>query len=241
MRLRRKLQSLTIVLSSCSWGAGVWATPEDGSYGLIHGGACEYLREAGYSVINLSGPGSDPWALYHYLHAFTVCNQHLDLSIYYLQSDITRSWPYIGAEVTDDINADVENAYHRHYEKMNEMAQTFHSRIKIIGGLTDVIVDLSRYPHLELLHPSICQIIDPRIELTGLVDFHRVETFLLENYERHKKSLTDTLEKSLARRDFWKSRADYFWPDGQHLNWQGHKLLAEIMIESEKKHADEKV
>lgn len=224
---------MTIVISSCSWGAGEWSMNSDSSlYQISHPGVTQYLFEAGHDVVNLSVPGGDPMGMLWSLSAFMECNKHKTLDIYVIQTDIGRSMPWSNMLQDDSVSLvdAVDRLYYEYYQSLDQSAKKNNLKIKLIGGLTDITTDLSALTNLEILSPSWCQMIDPSIPLIKLVDQVGI-TFLENTYKNRKSEILRFVEESLDRQAFWNSHPDMFHPDGIHPNRQMHRLLSDFILE----------
>jgi len=227
----RKFPRMTFVISSCSWGAGEWGTDTGGQYKLLHGGVVQYLCDNGYDAINLSVPGGDPMGMLWSLQAFMQCNQHKCLDIYVIQSDIGRSMQWCDTSEDIPVYDLIDRLYYEYYRSLDQAAKKYNLSIKLIGGLTDITVDVSDFTNLEILAHSWCQMIDRSLAPVKLVDEVGI-TFLEKNKGHRKSEILSLVEQALARREFWKSRPDMFYPDFQHPNRSMHQQLCNFILEN---------
>jgi hypothetical protein len=207
----------TIIIIGDSWPAGVWGHDNE----IIEMGISKFYLDHGYHIINLSQPGADPFGLLYPLDAFLRVNFNLDIeSVFYFQTDIMRSFDFI--KRFSNLSDTVDNGYQDLYSRLNDIAKKNNKIVNIIGGLTDVTIDLSTYDNLNLLLPSWCQLFDQSISTVRLMDQEKFE-FLHHHYPKHQ--ILPYLEETNARYDFFDQRKDIFWPNKTHPNVLGHKIL----------------
>lgn len=212
----------SIIITGCSWGAGVWSH-DHLSYRIIHGGISQMLTDYGYNVINLSQPGSDNLGLLYPLDAALRINQHHNIvNVFFIQTDIIRS-PFLQTQDISEIN----DLYIDLYTKLNQIGIKNNMVIDVIGGLTDVTVDLTIFKHLNLVCQSWSQLIDSTLPLTPVTDCRDLEEAIKYNKFLPKEKLMLLTESALARMDFIKDNQNWFYPDGMHPNKQAHQLLFE--------------
>lgn len=234
MRLRRKFPGLkTILITGCSWSAGVWGKDSNDHYGLLDSGLAGLYVENGFDVVNLSCPGGDPWGLLAPLDNFLWTNPHRKIDhIYYFQTDIGRSFAHQELPIERfnyDFDLAINFMYYKLYERLNEIAQQRRVKIKVIGGLTDVTVPFRLFGSLELVVPSWCQLIDPELPLVKIVDPMSL-CWLTDRFSSRKSQLLSLLEQGTGRLDYMKNNKKWFWPDGGHPNTRAHEKLFDYLI-----------
>ena len=218
----------SIIITGCSWSAGVWSN-DHLSYRIIHGGISQMLTDHGYNVINLSQPGSDNWGLLSPLDAALRVNPHHNIvNVFFIQTDIIRS-PSLQTPTNLRTLAisEINNLYIDLYTKLNQIGIENNMVIDLIGGLTDVTVDLTIFKHLNLACQSWSQLIDSTLPLTPVTDCRGLEEAIRYTNFLPKEKLTLLTESALARMDFIKDNQNWFYPDGKHPNKQAHQLLFE--------------
>jgi hypothetical protein len=229
----------TTLITGCSWGCGEWAVI-DGIYGLCNPGFAQFFNSPTCYPINLSRPAGNPYEITLALETFLKVNSQMDIDkIFYLQTDIGRSWsgPKISQilETTlakNDYNFElaIEACYHYVYRHLNDIAAARQQKIYVIGGLTDVIIDFEQYKNLEIALDSWCHLLDPDLPLTGLVDVRGID-YLNRQFQQHQTQILPLIEKANQRWNFYNTRKDVFYPDGIHPNRYGHQLLFNYLKE----------
>ena len=220
----------TIVITGCSWGAGEWSSSSTG-YEVSHPGISQNFVEVGYNVVNLSQPGSDPYGLLFPLDAFLKVNIHLDIAyVFYIQTDISRVLNFKEIPFSESCNQSIKKEYLCLYEKLNHIAKTNNKKISVIGGLTDVDVNLTQFSSLELALQSWCRLIDPKAPLTTAI---AVEYFTkIKSFKDQKTEIIQMIDRSLERQNLWESNPSFFWPDGRHPNRKGHHKLFDYLMKN---------
>jgi len=225
----------TVLITGCSWGAGVWGKDSNGDYGLLDSGLTRFYLENGFDALNLSFPGGDAWILLQQLDNFLWTNPHRKIEhIYYIQTDIGRNFAHKEFPIERfnyNFDSAVDFMYYKLYESLNEIAQRRRVKIKIIGGLTDVTVPFQLFDSLELVVPSWCQLIDPELPSVRLVDPESL-SWLTERFSLHKSQLLSLLEQGTNRLDYMNNNKKWFWPDGGHPNVQAHEKLFDYLIKN---------
>jgi len=235
----------TLIIAGCSWGAGEWGAQPDGNHGVIHPGLTEFLSCQGYNVINLSHPGSGMNHLLTVLKPFLQLNSHLNIArVFVIQTDLGRDFPgtvpfsnndtptkdyFLSSTGEFDILNGIKTLWLNYYKTLNMIAKNYDVIIDIIGGLTDVIVDLSKFDHLKCISTSWPRLMDPlapncKLERTGI-------QWLDKNFPDQKEEILPYAENVLHRQNYWKSRPDLYYPDEFHPNRNGHKILSDYIVD----------
>lgn len=218
----------TVLITGCSWAAGVWGLDSNGNHNILDSGLTRLYLENGFDVVNLSSPGGDAWGPRHFLENFLQTNPHRKIEyIYYVQTDIGRSFAHKEFPIERfDYNFEsaIDFMYNKLYESLNEVAQQRRVKIKVIGGLTDVTVPFQSFDSLELVVPSWCRLIDPELPLVRLADPESL-SWLTDRFSLYKSQLLDLLEKGTDRLVYMDRNKEWFWPDGNHPNIRGHEKL----------------
>ena len=219
----------TIIITGCSWACGEWDTV-NGHYGLSHQGLTQYYLDAGYNCINLAQPGGNIMGLWYTLNAFLKVNTHLDIKqVIYIQTDCGRSFKNLELNAllqdkSKSLTGIIDYCYQIFYDKLNDIAPTYNTKVSVVGGLTDVTTDLTPYTNLDLAVPSWVRLIDPAQPLTSLVDQTSID-FLTQHCPHRKSEILDLLDAALARRDYFDQNPKIFYPDWRHPNRYGHQIL----------------
>jgi hypothetical protein len=219
----------TILILSCSWGAGEWGVTESGHYDVLHPSLTEYLQGE-YDALNLSQPGGDLSGFVRLFDKIIRFNPHKQFLPVLIQTDITRSFSFReflinpGEKVLDFLN----RFYLEIYKEFNDRAEKLGTTLYVIGGLTDVTVDLRSFRNLKLLSPSWCSLIDPSVPLTPVVDVEGID-YLNWKYQDRRDQLLHIIELADQRWKFFDKYPQFFQPDGQHPNRDMHRILADYL------------
>lgn len=161
----------TLILVGCSWFCGEWEL--DGTkLQLCHPGMTEYLS-SDYHVINLSRGGASNWQSLYALENYLVVNRprQENFTVVVGQTDPMR------AKVGEFYNVDYHQVIGRahnfsqlnqelaeiFYIKLAALARRFQLRPQLVGGLSDVDVDVAELysESFDVLVPSWIQLLDP--------------------------------------------------------------------------------
>jgi len=217
----------TIIIAGCSWGAGAWKNSN-----LVHSGLAHYIQDIGYNVINISQPGLGPFSILQPIDNLLYVNkQFLNIEhIFILQSDIGRDlipydrftsitkWKFREFDGTD-LNNNIKHLYSDFYNKLNFSAEQRQIKISLIGGLTDLVMDVSQdFPYLDFVVPSWIKLMHPEAQT---VHIHE-----LENIPETHKDKTQMLPLLDASNSIFRLfRDSNYFPDNLHPDEHGHKIL----------------
>jgi hypothetical protein len=245
-----------ILIAGDSWGAGEWPQRYSGPKNTLHGGVSQYLSENGKEVINLSRAGASNIEIISSLQLFFDSNtnkyltdpitDNLGQGVFVFQSE----WYRVIAPITPSnqsesdfiskVDTEMPHRYaHRFYHALKDIAQKHRVRINLIGGSSDVVwLDdfEEQFPGLHV----VCQ------SLTNLCvhDNHRIDQAYLggisfQAAELLKKRRNDTkmveflesmINQTFERSELWNQYNQWFWPDGKHVNRQGHQKLYDFLL-----------
>jgi len=221
---------MSIVVLGCSYACGEWKGPT-----LTDPGITQYLSEAGYAPINLAVPGNTlMWMLKH-LPNFLLLNKHLDISeILLVQTDISRNFRNsdfcqgvidFNLKNKSSVKQTLDSFYQDFYAELSKILAPYDIRTYIVGGLTDVTVDLSIFKNMTLLIKSLCNLLDPtQDDNVRITEVHSWK--LIGNmFPNCKQEIIEMIDQSHKRNDFFKA-SEYF-PDNFHPNREAHKLIFE--------------
>jgi hypothetical protein len=221
----------TLLILSCSWGAGEWGTDNAGKYGIRHPGMTQYLRDEIYDVWNLSQPASDLIRLVGLFKHAVQCNPHKQFIPLLIQTDIGRSFPFREFPMLpgETIQEFLNRFYLEIYKEFNDAAEELGVDLYVVGGLTDVTVDLSSFSRLKLVSPSWCGLADPSVPMVQTIDIDSIN-YLNWKYKDYKDQIIELFELAAQRWKFFDRNPELFYPDGQHPNRDMHRLLSNHLI-----------
>lgn len=192
----------------------------------------QYLQEAGYEVWNLSQPGGDMTGLANLFRRIVQCNPHKDFLPVLIQTDIGRSFPFREFLMKDEetVTDFLNRVYLEIYQDFNNFAKELNVNVHVIGGLTDITVNLSTFSNLRLIGSSWVSLINPGISMVQVVDQDSIN-YLDWKYKDKKNQLVDIIDKSTQRFKFFDDNPIFFYPDGQHPNRDMHRVLADYLLD----------
>ena len=232
----------TIVITGDSWGCGEWqrATEPPGTQQQIisHPGLTQYFIDDGYNVANLSQYSMGNHTLIDPLYYFLDVNRHLNIKhVFFIQTDITRSirdkffdFNKFSKDKNNNLEQIIRYMYYDVYSKLNHIGNVLGYNITLIGGLSDLVIDVGEFNHLNFLVPSWVKLLDESAKISHLLDHVNME-HLLAVYN-DKEQLLPFIEELNVRHDIWKNNPNFFWPDGNHPNRIGHKVLYDYIKNS---------
>lgn len=163
---------LRLLIIGDSWGCGEWAICSENNIKVVHPGLTEYLSSK-YLVTNLSRSGASNWqtafSLNNYL-AFRVDRETIPI-VFVIQSDASR--PLMSDKFDVDFDVDLVQcttllefykiALEKFYIKLNYIAINYGIKIHMIGGLTDLDLELlSLYNNLIPCCESWIKLLDAK-------------------------------------------------------------------------------
>ena len=232
-----------LVIVGCSWGCGEWSNSKGNSLSVSHPGLTEYLSQDN-PVTNLSRSGASNWqscfSLRNYLE-YHVDSQNQP-TIFVLQTDAARS------AVSNKYDIDYKSViltstglkdYYTtlteiFYIKLNELANQFGVKIHMIGGLTDLDLEvMSLYTNLIPCCVSWIKLLDHTHIPSVIPMIQGTDHFVLAK----KHNRLDLVEDIMNHSDqtFLQAQGlmetEYFGPafGDFHPSRNGHKVLADYI------------
>lgn len=242
-----------ILIAGDSWGCGEWPQLYTGPTNILHGGVCQYLREFGRSVINISQGGNSNKDTLDQLNKFFDSGTGDFLSdrltdILVLQTEWYRDF----SPATHYVDFDayfldtIDNTMHlrfvsRFYRGLSELAQKHNVSIKLIGGASDTLW----LDQFEVEYPGVSVVCQSFVNLC-INNNHRVDQ---ENFSISSKAsdflksrttditviqwIESLIDNTLTRQSILESNPYFFFPDGKHANRMGHKKLFDFLIDTQ--------
>jgi len=215
-----------ILITGDSWGRGEWGHDENGRYANLHAGLQFYLEQDKHTVENVSIPGG------HNRDAFTkmmeVLGDH-DLIIW-LKADplrdlIPEDYDSIKHDFTTyaELLTESKRLSKRAYADFASCGKKIHciggggkldielisqhkNLVPLMPSITEFVLKDHNFQHPELWASDWIFLIDKRFDLDSI-------DLLLDNKRR---------QDSLGKHGSYKK---YFWPDGDHPNRHGWKMV----------------
>lgn len=215
---------MKILIHGDSWGCGVWENEKN-----VHRGLELYLKEKGHSVQNYSIGGHSNYEVYKSLSKLNL--KFYDF-IFVFYTNPLRDL------ISDDINSQYFNVpnksltYNDYTEIYKNLAinylkllDSFKKPIHIIGGQNKLNINLYSPKYLVYYIQSMREKFYP--------DFVEEEVMCASTvFNRFARKFDlEALDKIAENRKYIDhlitTQKEYFYPDGGHLNYNGHKILAE--------------
>ncbi len=127
-----------------------------------------------------------------------------------------------------------------YYYRLSAISQNYNIPVYVIGGASDTIwLDKfnKEYPGVSILCQSVTNLI--------MNNNHRIDSPVYSVYgARHEtdialikkeasaeefSSVLDAVVRGMDRYDLWRNNREWFYPDGQHPNRKGHKILYDFV------------
>jgi lysophospholipase L1-like esterase len=245
---------MQIVIAGDSWGCGEWIRGDlrPGAATVIaHGGLAEYLSENGHTVHNLSKGGASNTfihsAISKHLESQSLKSQELPDKIIVFQTTHTRDYKFRFDEdwtKVTEVNSLSDIWLSRFYSSLSNIASLYNIPVYLIGGLADTLwLDkmAEHYPGVTVACQSMVNLI-----LTGN---HRIDPPVFAWWTKETLPLVAELKQTLPsdqmpalfdqfdlgieRQNLLLLHPEYFFPDGTHPNRLGHKILYDLLKNSQ--------
>jgi hypothetical protein len=162
-------------------------------------------------------------------------NKHLDTKeILLFQTDITRNLqnPAIRQQMIDfhrrtnsSVKQTLDNFYREFYSELEHIITPYNIKAYIVGGVSDVTVDLSTFKNITLLVKSLCRLVDPAqdddLRVTGVQAWKQLDGM----FNNCKEEMIEMMNQSYKRNDFFK-KSEYYLDDF-HPDRRVHKMIFE--------------
>jgi len=217
---------MKILIGGDSWGVGEW--PQETN----HRGIWQYFEEDGHEVIMKSIPGESNKTSISHMCDFINQNYNYNY-VFWFQSDPLRNLrPYddFGNTIKnyDDLITQSNFLLDESYKELNDRTNC---KIYCIGGCSKLNIDLiSKYENLIPFVESLTELI--------LVDYKHPEIWCsdwINHIEKLNESTIDFLLPNKMKQDSLSEVEEYrkyFWPDGNHPNRHGHRVLYDFILKN---------
>jgi len=216
---------MKILITGDSWGRGAWGHDQHGRYANVHPGLQYFLEQDGHQVTNVSRPGGhNQEACWNMLPKLD--DEH-DI-ILWIQADPLRDlMPEDYDPIKHDYTSydDLIDASRRLQSKAYEAFANTGKIIHCLGGGGKLDLKLMEpYPNLIPLVPSITELVldgyeHPRLWASDWIflvdrqfDLGSIDKLLVEKRKQDSLAIISKYKK-------------YFFPDGQHPNELGWKVV----------------
>jgi hypothetical protein len=133
---------------------------------------------------------------------------------------------------------DIEHRLISHfYGRLSELSQYYNVPIWLIGGCTDILHAQMQetYPGLNVACQSMHSLLMyNNSEITDDVvlsfyDNQHIQKWMKTQFSNNLDELIYLYNLGLRRQEQWKNNRELFWPDGNHANRKGHRILYEFL------------
>ena len=210
-----------------SWGLGEWdSTKPPYKYENTHKGLQFYLEEKGHIVTNLSRAGASNFEAYTQLENSSY--QNFDHIIWF-KSDPLRSVFSFTKEFSKHPNFDKllelqTKDNDNQYKLFNQLGK----KIICIGGAGKL--DLKIIVKYNNLIPFIPALTEHFIKEYKHPKIWTSACWIDKISLKNGKHTIDMLNSMQEQKHLLKNEKIYFWPDGEHLNRHGHKVLCDLLV-----------
>jgi hypothetical protein len=247
-----------IIIAGDSWGCGEFPSPWSPNVDykkLI--GIGNYLSADGHDVLNISKPGHANFGilfdLTSTLHTLSLQGRLNQIThVFVFQTEWYRDFRVEAPDLESFVKT-YDARYHepgyfdstfipsflsRWQYRLSDLAVSHNLRIGLIGGCSDTMwLDKfeQEYPGLYIACQSstnLCINDNPRINQP--VFAAKIPLLLIDSVKRTAsnsdfESLLDQVDYGTQRLSDWKHYPEWFFPDGIHLNRNGHKKLYDYL------------
>lgn len=230
-----------VFIAGDSWGCGEWSDSIINKT-INHEGLCQYLTDAGYTVINSSHGG--------YSNSDSIRRLLTDISQYYepqdlilwIQTDSFRdidpSYTNFSQHIINENGIDqlVKKLLRASYQELDNIGKNLNTQIHLIGGMQDIdLQESAEFTNLNVLVTSWT-----RLLVGHMLEF---DTYFPQHTSGY--NLARLLDKKLFNNELFFKTIDVlyqieknwrmftekiFHPDGSHPNRDGHKMLFEFIV-----------
>ena len=236
-----------IIIAGDSWACGEW---HNGS--IAHKGVSEYLTNIGINNVNIGVGGSSNYdtiiRLDTILRFFTNENKLLpESSVIIFQTEWFRDLNLryhssMKIKTNEPLSDSLISQMISYWQyRLSEMAKHYNVKIYLVGGASDTIwLDKfeEEYPGLKILCQSLtnyCINNNSRVEnpvfgiqyTDSIVNMYKE----LASTSADLEFLIKEIDRGIERQKLWHNSPEYFWPDGNHANRDGHYKLFQLIKE----------
>ena len=224
---------MKILIAGDSWAFGEWIPNPSGvplTEAILHTGINFYLEQEGHQIVNCAYPGGSN------LHSFNRVKYFLEQDkfdkIFWIQTDPFRDLRSTvedhGSYKKDLYTKTFKEFLEKHdrlLENVYNKFNTLNVQINCIGGCSRLNLDmLKNYQNLNPCIESVILLLYPNFDLPNIwiSDWLEIDP---------PKTLIDFLWIEEEKRNVLNTKkcAEYFWPDGNHPNRKGHKIMFDYL------------
>ena len=222
-----------ILIGGDSWGCGEWH-----KICVSHKGLEQYFTDAGYIVLNSSkGDSTNSESVRRLLGLLEESYTPGDVVFWFKTDTIRDIRPYDTftekLKQSGSIHDLIDSLSDKTYSSLQNLAVKYNTSINLIGGYSNLNVQLvSKYSNLLPLVPSMVDFLVGHVPVCSALtkDFRGISDWGIKNIDLSSldypisQQLIDYLDCMYHARDTI-FRQPIFYPDGDHPNRNGHKLL----------------
>jgi hypothetical protein len=241
-----KNQISTIVIAGDSWGCGEWLRDSQ-SYSISHPGIAQYLHDSNHNVVNLSSPGGANITSSQRVEDFIKTNSCLQITrVIVFQTEWSRDLfledpDALSKElITDGYQGLKNRLISRFYRGLSEVALKNNIPIHLVGGCSDLMWSdqfETEYPGLHIACQSLFNLLtngnhrNPDPVYCVFTKFTENDIKSIRKYLSDKDLviLLEDVDRGTRRAQQWTDHKEYFYPDGNHANRTGHRVLFEFL------------
>lgn len=226
---------MNILIAGDSWGCGEWdfrlITKTATEISISHKGTEQYFLDNGYNVVNLSSGNSSCSDSLEQLSIFFNSSESEDIVVVWFQTDPLRNLrPYTNFRNQIKTYNDMLVLNDQILDSTYNLLNQFNKKIVCIGGCSKLNLELiNKYPNLIPLIPSVPEFL---IENYTAPELWISDWFYSEHFKVDTADINKLVYISKAKENLKRYPA-LFFPDGEHPNRHGHKLIFEHLIKHE--------
>lgn len=220
-----------IIITGDSWSQGEWdGYPDD--YRITHSGVQQYLLEAGYTVRNVGRGGYNNNESLAALIAELPNNNYTHCIFFFTDPLRQTTYEQFSTTLPSII---IRNHVNHLLESLDNINKETGIKIILIGGCAKVVIKDYVPTNIDISVPSLCELLVPEFVDNEFMNSQEWNdhwlTLETKCSVKHKKEIYEVYTNANDKFDLWRNRKDLFWPDGIHLNRQGHKILFDHLID----------
>ncbi len=239
-----------VLLAGCSWACGEWKdhrTRNPWTPDVEHHGLAQYLRQDGYSVINLGQPAASNQKNLNHIRAWQTQNINQQVSnVLIFQTEYTRETTddYLEDFATVTAAAELQQTWsHKFYQQLSKLSRQFGCPVTLIGGCSDTLDDdeVNKFPGLRIGCQSLVSLVlnqNPRVDTPVMSWYGDIAEPVVKKLKqkldaKELSKFLDMIDIGHQRMDLVMKSREFFWPDGAHPNRLAHRVLYDHLTQQQ--------
>lgn len=218
------------IITGDSWSQGEW-NGKSTDYKIIHKGFHQYLIDAGHDVTNVGRGGYNNNQSLSALLNELPNNNYTHCFFFFTDPLRQSTYKEFSSQLPSTI---IRNHTNVIIKKLDDLSKQTGIKIIIIGGCAKVVISDYNPTNIDLIIPSISELLVPFFVDSGCTfseEWTRHWLRLKNNCSLdYKHDILNVFDQAQNKVNLWKQRRDLFWPDGEHINRTGHKILFDHVI-----------